>query len=35
MWKAGDRVVIIQDARRPLESFVGFKGTVNWNRCSF
>lgn len=30
MWKAGDRVVIIQDARRPLESFVGFKGTVNF-----
>lgn len=30
MWKVGDRVVIIQDARRPLESFVGFKGTVNF-----
>lgn len=30
MWKVGDRVVIIQDARRSLESFVGFKGTVNF-----
>ena len=30
MWKVGDRVVIIQDARRNLESFVGFKGTVNF-----
>jgi hypothetical protein len=30
MWKVGDRVVIIQDTRRPLESFVGFKGTVNF-----
>lgn len=30
MWKVGDRVVIIQDARRPLKSFVGFKGTVNF-----
>mgnify|MGYP001343253223 CR=1 FL=1 len=30
MWKVGDRVVIIQDARRPLTSFVGFKGTVNF-----
>ena len=30
MWKIGDRVVIIQDGRRSLESFVGFKGTVNF-----
>lgn len=30
MWKVGDRVVIIQDTRRPLKSFVGFKGTVNF-----
>lgn len=30
MWKAGDRVVIIQDDRNPLKSFVGFKGTVNF-----
>lgn len=30
MWKVGDRVVIIQDARISLESFVGFKGTVNF-----
>lgn len=30
MWKVGDRVIIIQDARRSLESFVGFKGTVNF-----
>lgn len=30
MWKVGDRVVIIQDTRRSLKSFVGFKGTVNF-----